>query len=86
MKELEKRKYIITCKKTIFYDLKFLPILCFILDLSDDNDKDSNQFYNLEALKKDYKHLVVEIFNIGELNYISKGSINQSSIKHCLLY
>lgn len=77
----KERKYHI-CKKTNFFDLKFPPILCFIFNLSDDNDKDSSQFYNLQALRKDYEHLVVEKFNIGELNYILKGSINQSSINH----
>lgn len=32
------------CQKTIFFDLKLPPILCFIFDLSDDTDEDSNQF------------------------------------------
>ena len=82
MKELGKRKYIIYVKKTIFFDLKFPPILSFIFHLSDDEDKDSSQFCNLDALRKDYEHLFVEKFNIGELNNILKGSINQSSINH----
>ena len=81
-KRIRKEEIYHICKKTIFFDLKFPPILCFIFDLSDDNDKDSSQFYNLEAEKKDYEYLVVEKFNIGELNYILKVSINQSSINH----
>ena len=70
------------CIKTCFFDLKFPPFLCFILDLSDDSDKDSTQFYNLGLLRPDYEHLIVENFNIVDLNYILKGSINQSSINH----
>ena len=52
------------------------------IHLSDDTDKNSTQFYNLGLLRPDYEHLVVEKFNIGELNYILKGSINHSSINH----
>ena len=68
------------CIKTCFFDLKFPQFLCFILDLSDDSDKDLTQFYNLGLLRSDYEHLIVENFNIVDLNYILKGSINQSSI------
>ena len=35
---------------------------------------------NLGFLRPDYQHLIVEKFSFGDLNYISKGSINQLSI------
>jgi len=70
------------CKKTFFTDLKFPPIISFILDLSDNNEIDEFQYYNLENLLNYYKHLIIEKINICDKEYILKGIINQISINH----
>lgn len=57
-------------------------LLSFILDLSNENEKDENQYNNLIILKDRYKHLIKEEIIIDKISYKLVGTINQHTINH----
>lgn len=71
-----------TCKQKIVKDILFPNILVFILDLSDENNKDEMAYINLVILKLKYKHLIVDEFFLINDHYILSEIINQKTINH----
>ena len=57
---LKKNNFYLTCKQKLIKSFSLPNILSFIFDLSNEKEREENQYNNLINLKDSYKHLVKE--------------------------
>ena len=79
---LKKNSFFMTCKQKIIKSYNLPDLLSFIFDLSNEHERDENQYNNLIKLKDEYKHLIQEEIIIDKKYYKLVGTINQQTINH----